>query len=140
MTTEHIQQLLSECNVAGRSIAVGNDIVHLPSFTPSLTPQLIRRAFTAVELAYCQSFDNATLRYASTWAAKEAVYKCVKQAYPGLSLWWHDIEITRPEPQGKPSVHIAKLKDDPKFSITITHDGDYVWALAVCLYDAEPLH
>ena len=137
MKTEDIEQQLNKFKTAGKLIAVGNDIVHLPSFVLSLTPQLIRRAYTANELAYCQAFENATLRYASTWAAKEAVYKSVKQVYPSLKLWWHDIEITRPEPQGKPSVNINKLNNKLEFSITITHDGDYVWALAICMHDGE---
>ena len=134
MKTEDILQQLNELPVAGSKIAVGNDIVHLPTFIHSLTPQFIKRSYSPAELAYCEQFAESTLRYASTWAAKEAVYKALKQADDTIKLWWPDIEIHRPKPQGKPTVRIKKLKTPLDFSLTITHDGEYIWALAVCLY------
>jgi holo-[acyl-carrier protein] synthase len=123
--------------VINNRIAVGNDVVHLPTFLKSLTPLFIKRSYTENELAYCTRFADPALRYASTWAAKEAVYKALKQADEHIKLWWRDIEINRPKPQGKPTVSISKLKDPLDFSLTITHDGDYVWALAVCVYQAN---
>jgi len=130
MKTELIEALVKELPVTAK-IAVGNDVVHLPTFVLSLTPQFIRRGYTADELAYISRFDDPVLRYASTWAAKEAVYKALKQSDDTLKLWWRDIEIQRAKPQGKPTVYIKRLKNPPEFSLTITHDGDYVWALVL---------
>jgi len=113
-------------------LAVGNDLVYLPAFDKSLTPDFIQRGYTQNEIAYCEQFADSRLRYASTWAAKEAVYKAVKQADESIKLWWRDIEILREKPQGKPTVSIKKLKLPLNFSLTISHDGEYVWALAVC--------
>jgi len=94
-------------------------------------PSFIRRAFTQKELAYCHQFDDSLLRYASTFAAKEAVYKAMKQYDETIKIWWRGIEILRDKPQGKPRVVIGGLPDI-RTHLTITHDGDYVWALALC--------
>jgi holo-[acyl-carrier protein] synthase len=133
IATEDITAQLNQLQIAARQLAVGNDIVHLPTFLLSLTPQFIKRSYTPLELAYCEQFADSNLRYASTWAAKEAVYKAIKQVDADIKLWWPDIEIYRPKPQGKPSVIIKKLNAPVAFSLTIAHDGDYVWALAICL-------
>ncbi|MEP7232162.1 MAG: holo-ACP synthase [Ginsengibacter sp.] len=135
--TEEINGLIKQLTVADRHIAVGNDLVHLPSFIKSCTPAFIKRVFTPDELTYCSKFADPYLRYASTWAAKEAVYKAVKQADENIKLWWKDIEILRANPAGKPIVQIRKLKVPLEFSLTISHDGDYVWAIAICLYNKK---
>ena len=137
MKTEDILQQVSQLEPANKSLTVGNDLVHLPTFLNSLSPQFIKRSYTLLELSYCEQFTDSTLRYASTWAAKEAVYKAIKQVDDGLRLWWRDIEIHRQKPQGKPTVTIKKLNIPLEFSLTITHDGDYVWALVLCAYDKE---
>jgi len=134
MQSDQVTELINQLPLVGGQIAVGNDIVHLPTFVKSLNPLFIKRSFTKNELDYIKKFQDTYLRYASTWAAKEAVYKALKQANENVKLWWTDIEITRPKPQGKPSVNICKLVKPPELSLSITHDGDYVWALAVCLY------
>ncbi len=133
--TEEINELVKQATVAGRHIAVGNDLVHLPTFIKSCTSAFIRRVFTPTELEYCSKFSDPYLRYASTWAAKEAVYKAVKQTDDSLKLWWRDIEILRAKAAGKPTVQIKKLKTDLEFSLSISHDGEYVWAVVVCLYE-----
>lgn len=119
-------------NLPAKVGGIGNDLVHLPTFEKSFNPAFIRRAFTPAELEYCQQFENSMLRCASTWAAKEAVYKAVKQYDETIKIWWRGIEILRPKPQGKPSVIIKKLPD-LNINLTITHDGDYVWAI-VCVH------
>lgn len=122
-----------ELLMKNNSVVVGNDLVHLPTFIKSCTPYFIHRGYTQDEVAYCEQFADSTLRYASTWAAKEAVYKAIKQMDDSIRLWWRDIEIHRPKPQGKPAVRVKKLNIPLAFSLTITHDGDYVWALAICV-------
>jgi holo-[acyl-carrier protein] synthase len=118
--------------IEDRAIYVGNDLVHLPAFKKTFNPAFINRAFTLTEITYCEQYSEPLLRYASTWAAKEAVYKALKQALPGLKLWWRSIEIIRHKPQGKPEIKIHKAIPSCHFSLTITHDGEYAWALAVC--------
>jgi len=71
------------------------------------------------------------LRYASTWAAKEAVYKAVKQLDKSTA-GWKKIEIVREKIGGRPHVvlHQAQLSGI-NVSLSITHDGDYAWAVAI---------
>ncbi len=131
--TEHIQQVA----FTGRHIAIGNDIVHLPTFIPTCTEEFIRRVYTENELKYCSKFKDTYLRYASTWAAKESVYKAIKQTDENIKLWWRDIHISRAKPAGKPTVQIKKIKSPVEFSLSISHEADYVWAVAVCLYEKK---
>ena len=79
--------------------AIGNDLVFIPNFKISLTDQFKNKVYTEAEIAYCDLFDDSLLRYASTWAAKEAVYKAVKQLDSSL-LNWKKIEIVRNKLQG----------------------------------------
>ena len=110
---------------------IGNDVLKLAEFEQAINPSFIRRVFTEKEKAYAQSFSEPNLRYASTFAAKEAIYKAVKQFDTTIKLPWKKIEITRQKVQGKPNVNI--LLEDYKFDValTISHDGDYVWAVAL---------
>lgn len=110
--------------------AVGNDIVFIPDFEKSLSPAFKSKVYTAVETAYCELFDNSLLRYASTWAAKEAVYKAVKQLN-SAPLPWKKIEITRDKVGGKPSAILPADLEPISLSLSISHDGDYAWAVAI---------
>jgi holo-[acyl-carrier protein] synthase len=114
---------------AGMDFAVGNDLVFVPDFKTSLTDLFKNKVYTPNEIAYCDLFDDALLRYASTWAAKEAVYKALKQLDP-TAISWKKLEIIREKIAGVPQVIIHKEPDKYKVSLSISHDGDYVWAVA----------
>ncbi len=94
-------------------ITVGNDLVFLPDFENALTADFKKKAYTEQEIAYCEKFDNSLLRFASTWAAKEAVYKALKQL-SNETLGWKRIEIMREKIAGKPSVIIHQTKSSYK--------------------------
>ena len=115
--------------VAVNNFAAGNDLVFMPDFAASFNDLFKNKVYTRGEIAYCDQFDNAILHYASTWAAKEAVYKAVKQIDPS-TLGWKKIEIIREKTGGIPRVIIHKEPSAFKISLTISHDGDYVWAIA----------
>lgn len=134
---EAITEQLKYISTHGKNIAIGNDIIYLPAFIKSCTSHFIRRVFTPVELEYCSKFTDPFLRYASTWAAKEAVYKAIKQTDETMKLWWKDIEIVRARPSGKPMVQIKKLKKPVEISLSISHDKDYVWAIAIYLFEKK---
>ena len=110
--------------------AVGNDLVFLPDFTASFNELFKKKIYTPEEISYCDQFDDAMLRYASTWAAKEAVYKAIKQI-DASSIPFKKIEILREKPQGRPHVILHKNPNKFNISLTISHDGDYIWALAL---------
>lgn len=109
--------------------ALGNDLVFLPQFKDSFNPSFSRRVYTQEELSYCASFQEPFLRYASTFAAKESVYKAIKQLFPDAPLPWKKICITRHKAQGRPLVSLPDLYQDCRVSLTLSHDGDYVWAI-----------
>ena len=113
-----------------RDFSLGNDLVFLPDFKLSFNNLFQQKVYTPAEISYCELFEDHILRYASTWAAKEAVYKAVKQIN-NKALPFKKIEILREKISGKPE---AKLPDDYKnlnISLTISHDGEYVWAVAI---------
>ena len=110
--------------------AVGNDLVYLPNFKESLTDLFKKKVYTPAEIEYCELFDDSLLHYASTWAAKEAVYKAVKQLDKS-ALSFKKIEILREKAGGRPFVVLHKYPGRFKISLTISHDGDYIWALAL---------
>ncbi|TCK80620.1 holo-ACP synthase [Albibacterium bauzanense] len=116
--------------VSEESFSVGNDIVFLPDFILSFNPMFQKKIYTSEEILYCDQFDKPMLRYASTWAAKEAIYKSIKQLCPtpiGLSK----ITIIRDKIAGIPRVVLPASFSHLKVSLSITHDGDYVWAIAI---------
>ncbi|WP_214228908.1 holo-ACP synthase [Pedobacter sp. B4-66] len=114
-----------------QKFAVGNDLVFIPDFKQSLTPLFQNKVYTAAEIAYCDRFEDSLLRYASTWAAKEAVYKAIKQL-DRATLSWKKIEITREKIGGRPHVIFHHNPANPfQVSLTLSHDGDYAWAIAI---------
>ncbi len=112
-----------------QAFAVGNDLVFLPDFEASFNDNFRKKVYTANEIAYCEQFEDKLLRYASTWAAKEAVYKAMKQIDPSV-LGYRRIEIIREKTGGKPSFNILNVSFKFKSSLSISHDGDYAWAVA----------
>ena len=115
---------------AGKTLAVGNDLVFIPNFQHSLNELFNKKVYTEEEIAYCEQFEESLLRYASTWAAKEAVYKALKQLYKG-TIGWKSIEITRLKAAGEPGVILHNYNKSFNISLSISHDGDYAWAIAL---------
>ncbi len=109
---------------------MGNDIVFIPDFSVSFTELFQKKVYTQSEIEYCERFDQPLLRYASTWAAKEAVYKAVKQLCQ-QPLAFKNIEITRSKIAGIPRVNLPEDFPDLEISLSITHDGDYTCAIAI---------
>lgn len=115
---------------AQRTFAVGNDLVHIENFKLSLSDLFKNKVYTPAEIAYCESFTDSLQRYASTWAAKEAVYKAIKQL-DSSSLGWKKIEISRAKKAGMPTVVLPDHLKKYELSLTISHDAEYAWALAL---------
>lgn len=115
---------------AQRSFAVGNDLVHIENFRLSLSDLFKNKVYTPGEIAYCESFSDSLQRYASTWAAKEAIYKAMKQL-DTATLGWKKIEINRAQKAGLPTVTLPAHFKNYEVSLTISHDGEYAWAVAL---------
>jgi len=115
---------------ADHRFVIGNDLVFIPNFKLSFDDLFKKKVYTPGEIAYCDQFADPILRYASTWAAKEAVYKAIKQLDES-PLGPKSIEISRQKNAGIPSAIIHKPHAVYKISLTISHDGEYVWAIAL---------
>ncbi len=115
---------------AERDFAAGNDLILLSDFEKSFNDLFRRKVYTLGEISYCEQFDRPLLRYASTWAAKEAVYKAVRQLSPH-TLPFKNIEISRNKIAGVPRVCLPEHFSGMQISLTISHDGDYAWAIAI---------
>lgn len=112
------------------NFAVGNDVVFLPNFKASFTTDFKAKVYTQNELNYCQLFSQPILRYASTWAAKEAVYKALKQLGVAVA-GWQNIEIVRNKIAGQPTTVLHHFPNKFNVTLSISHDGDYVWAVVL---------
>lgn len=110
---------------------LGNDLVFLPEFKKSFNTLFVDKVYTEREKAYCHQFNHSILRFASTWAAKEACYKALKQAFPNKRYWFSKIEIIRKGVGQRPGLVLCG--DPVKASLSISHDGEYVWS--TCLID-----
>ncbi|ADY51244.1 4'-phosphopantetheinyl transferase [Pseudopedobacter saltans DSM 12145] len=129
MKSNQVKEFITSLST-GLDLTVGNDLVFLPDFEKSFNELFKKKVFTTREIAYCEQFDKPILRYASTWAAKEAVYKSIKQL-SDTSLPFNKIEIVREKIQGKPTVSLPVLFSDFQISLSISHDGSYVWVIAI---------
>ena len=118
-------------------LALGNDLVFLPSFRQSCTELFKRKVYSVEEAQYCEAFSDPTLRYASTFAAKEAAYKALKQLFSKGVLPWRSMQILRDGPSKRPFVRHPLLDRFCKHSLTISHDGDYVWASIAVVTQGE---
>lgn len=127
--TEKIIEMIDTVQM-DKKFAVGNDLVYLPDFKQSFNDLFKQKVYTENEILYCNLFEDSILRFASTWAAKESVYKAVKQLDKSL-FGWKDIEVLRSKVAGEPKVILHKHSGKFNVSLTISHDGDYVWALAL---------
>ena len=72
-------------------------------------------------------------RYASTIAAKEAVYKALKALYPEEKIGWKDIEIGRHGQGAPPSVEIKNPSIVVEISLSLSHEEEYAYATALAM-------
>ncbi|MCZ7543877.1 MAG: holo-ACP synthase [Anaerolineae bacterium] len=68
-------------------------------------PTRLTRMYTEAELEYCRQKVQPAPYLAARMAAKEAVLKALGTGLVG-GMAWHEVEITREEPGGKPGVQL----------------------------------
>lgn len=112
---------------------LGVDVASISRIEQALQrhPRFAARIFTAAEQRYCGSKPE---RWASRWAAKEAVRKLYggARAYP--LPWMHEIEVVRGG--GAPRIRVRGA--DTSIAVTLTHDAGVAIAVvaAASLDDA----
>lgn len=127
---------ISDLRLESTGHVLGNDLVFLPKFKNSFNPLFVNKVYTEREKDYCYQFSNSILRFASTWAAKEACYKALKQGCPEKRFGFRKIEIVRQGVGQRPSLVLTGTP--VKASLSISHDGEYVWS--TCLMDTLDFH
>jgi holo-[acyl-carrier protein] synthase len=93
---------------SGKAIGLGLDLVEVGRITSVIERQgelFIKRVFTEVERAYCESKQQPAQFYAARFAAKEAVAKAFGTGI-GAEIGWLDIEVIRSE-NGAPSIRLS---------------------------------
>jgi len=86
-------------------VGTGIDIIEVPRIAAAVErfgERFLNRVFTASEIRYCQSKQNAMERLAARFAAKEAGMKAIGTGWHG-GVTWRDVEVGR-EPGGRPTV------------------------------------
>jgi holo-[acyl-carrier protein] synthase len=105
---------------------IGIDVVAVGRFRRLLErlPSFPCRFFTAAERHYCLSTADPQLRFAATFAAKEAVMKA--QGLTPAPAWARRIEIVR-SGGGAPVAHVGGRA----IPVSISHDAGLAIAVAV---------
>ena len=107
---------------------IGVDVVDTERFralTGASRAKFVARAFTPLELKYCEKSDDSAERLAGTFAAKEAVFKAVGGQH------FLSYEIRRNK-EGKPEVW-QKGKRKSSVLLSISHTKGYALAVAVAV-------
>lgn len=109
------------------TILTGVDLVYLPRFKNKLKngrQMFLLRVFHQSEIA-----NQEPVHLAGIFAAKEAVMKALD--LPKDS--WHDIQVDYKK-SGAPRIHIFHYSLlATHYSLSISHDGNYVIAQFVCI-------
>jgi holo-[acyl-carrier protein] synthase len=109
---------------------IGVDIICLSRMKDLLSKSLINKTFTKKEQEYINSKSDKLPHYATSFAAKEAVFKAL-----GTGLMNPlNVEIIREE-SGKPIVKLSgeaeKVAGNKKVFVNMSYDGNYVIGVAV---------
>ena len=106
---------------------IGIDVVSLARTERCLSPAFKRRAFTEREIEYAESHDLPLAQYATTFAAKEAVFKA-------LGTGWtdgHAVEVVRDE-RGQPRAIVhGEDGEDRTLLLSLAHEDDCAVAVAL---------
>ncbi|MFA4986330.1 MAG: holo-ACP synthase [Candidatus Brocadiia bacterium] len=119
---------------------VGTDIIRVERigrFIARWGEKGVARLFTAAEIAYCRRYSDPVVHFAGRFAAKEAVAKAIGTGMTeGVSF--STIEIASNNARAPLAIlsgaalAAAKGRGIGKIHLSITHDGDYAVAFAVC--------
>jgi len=136
----NIAEVHLDCTVAALRLdpacfAIGVDAVALPRFRRHLEHggrRFLERIFLAGEIAACEGRADSL---AARFAAKEAATKVLGTGARGVG--WHELEI-RSDAAGAPTLLLrarARARADAlglsHFALSLSHDGDYAFAVVV---------
>jgi len=118
---------------------IGTDIVEIHRVRQIIKGQyghsFVKRVFTDHEKEYCLQAKDPANRYASRFAAKEAVLKALGKGLRGMK--WNEIEVIRDD-GGRPSIRLtgaakklAAAAGITHWFLTISHSREYAVAQVI---------
>ena len=120
-------------------VGIGVDIVEIEKLRLAMVrrgDRLRNRAFTPLEIEYCEERANQYQHYAARFAAKEAAFKAIGTGWRE-GVGWHDAEV-RNALSGKPSLflsgralELAQHRGALHFWLSLSHTDRYAVAQVV---------
>lgn len=115
-------------------IGVGTDIEQVERFLPGpRAERLLKRLFTAREIAYCEGRARPERHYAARFAAEEAAVKALSQLVPHLTVT--QVEVLRDPDTGAPGLRLlppaAMLPATIRLHVSLSHSDAYATAVVV---------
>lgn len=114
-------------------LGIGVDIVDVRRIEGAIyrwQERFLRRIFTDSEIKYCNNKKNPAPRFATRFAAKEALIKALFSKDES-TIGYHLIEVTQ-DPSGRPKFElydeakeILNKKNVKNIHLMISHDGNY---------------
>ena len=121
-------------------LGVGTDLLKISNLAPAVADPadaFVRKTYTEAERALILSRERPLMSYATRFAGKEAVFKCL--GADGDAVRLSEIEILERE-TGQPAVtlhgaaaEIAAKKGIREVQISLSWDGEYALAFAVAI-------
>jgi holo-[acyl-carrier protein] synthase len=122
-------------------IGLGTDITEIGRIQEMIDrhgDHFLTRIYTDDEIAYCKAHKSSTERFASRWAAKEAIVKALGTGFiKGIS--WAEIEIQILK-SGKPVVALTGSTQEfatslgiSEIQISMSHSKAYATATAIAV-------
>lgn len=115
---------------------IGSDIIEVDRIQAAMNrhgERFLQRIFSAEEIRYCSSHQDAARHFAGRFAAKEAIVKALGTGFR-QGVTWQDIEILN-DRLGKPEViltaRLLELCGNAPIMVTISHCKQYATATAI---------
>lgn len=120
-------------------LGIGVDIVEIEKLRLAMVrrgDRLRNRAFTPVEIEYCEARANKFQHYSARFAAKEAVFKAIGSGWRD-GVGWQDVEVSN-HLNGKPvlilkgrTLEFAERMGAKCYWVSLSHTDQYAVAQVV---------
>lgn len=131
---------MSQVGADAKTTGLGVDIVEISRMEAILSrsPRFAHRVFSDAERAYCEDHHRPAVRYATHFAAKEAVLKALGTGFSN-GIGFTDVEVAH-DPHGKPVVRlhgraeeIAKALGILEIPLSLSRTNDTAVANAIAV-------
>jgi holo-[acyl-carrier protein] synthase len=120
-------------------VGIGVDIVEIEKIERAMIrrgDRLRARAFTPLEIEYCEARANKYQHYAARFAAKEAVFKAISTGWR-QGVGWNDVEVAN-QLSGKPflilrgkTLEFSSQLGARRYWLSLSHTDHYAVAQVI---------